>query len=185
MVQYQQGEALAQKCLTANGFQVIDRRSDPSYWKKDIDFTAIKGDRREEIEVKWDSKISRSGALFFELLTDIQSNSPGWATYTEADYIFYGDAQRKLFYIFPVGAMRQYLREHREEYETRIANDYDRRTGAIRKQSLGAIVPLARFQQAVRVDVLDIQRRLGPVGGGLTERAAPPIIKAEKVEKPY
>lgn len=42
MKQYEYGEALAQDCLTANGFDVIDRRTDPLYWKKDIDFTAIK-----------------------------------------------------------------------------------------------------------------------------------------------
>lgn len=162
MREYERGEALAKQCLTANGFQIIDRRSDPAYQKKDIDFTAIKDGRQVDIEVKWDSRIHKSGAMFLELLTDIQGNRPGWANYTAADFIFYGDAERQIFYIFPVGAMRQYLREHKGEYETRIANDYDRRTGSIRKQSLGAIVPLARFQQAVRVDVLDIQQRLGP-----------------------
>ena len=162
MKEYEKGEALAKQCLTANGFQIIDRRSDPAYWKKDIDFTAIKDGRQVEIEVKWDGRIRKSGALFFELLTDIQGNRPGWASYTEADYIFYGDAEQQLFYIFPVGDMRQYLKDHKGEYETRIANDYDRRTGSIRKQSLGAIVPLARFRQAVRVETLDIQQRLGP-----------------------
>ena len=89
--------------------------------------------------------------MFFELLTDIQGNRPGWANYTEADFIFYGDAENLLFYIFPVPAMRNYLREHKGEYETRIATDYDRITGAIRKQSLGAIVPLVPFCQAVEV----------------------------------
>ena len=59
------------KCLTANGFEIIDRRDDPEYWKKDIDFTTIKDGIEKQIEVKWDSKINRSGALFFELLTDI------------------------------------------------------------------------------------------------------------------
>ena len=44
--------------------------------------------------------------MFLELLTDIQGNRPGWANYTEADFIFYGDAERQIFYIFPVGAMR-------------------------------------------------------------------------------
>nr|CRY94019.1 hypothetical protein [uncultured prokaryote] len=108
--------------------------------------TAIKDGRKEEIEVKWDSWISKSGAMFFELLTNIQANKPGWATYTEADYIFYGDAIKRLFYVFPVPAMRGYLKNHLGEYETRIATDFDRRTGATKKQSLGAIVPLVKFQ---------------------------------------
>lgn len=37
----------------------------------DIDLTAIKDGRTIEIEVKWDSRIHKSGALFFELLADI------------------------------------------------------------------------------------------------------------------
>ena len=73
---------------------------------KDIDFTAIKGNRSADIEIKWDNRINQSGALFFELITDIEKQKPGWATYTEADYIFYGDAVNMVFYIFPVGDMR-------------------------------------------------------------------------------
>ena len=160
MIDYEKGEALAMQCLTANGFQIIDRRDSPDYWKKDIDFTAVKDGTSHEIEVKWDSRIGRSGALFFELLTDIQANRPGWANYTEADYIFYGDAGKMVFYVFPVSAMRDYLREHRGEYETRIATDYDRRTGRVRKQSLGAVVPLALFRQRVVVQEIDINKRL-------------------------
>lgn len=160
MIDYEKGEALAMQCLTANGFQIIDRRDSPDYWKKDIDFTAVKDGKSQEIEVKWDSRIGRSGALFFELLTDIQANRPGWANYTEADYIFYGDAVKRLFYVFPVPAMRGYLKNHLGEYETRTATDFDRRTGAIKKQSLGAIVPLVKFQQSVLVDVIDIEQRL-------------------------
>lgn len=160
MKEFQRGEALAMKCLTANGFEIIDRRNDPEYWKRDIDFTTIKDGIEKQIEVKWDSKINRSGALFFELLTDIQWNRPGWAAYTEADYIFYGDAVQQLFYVFSVGDMRNYLKQHPGEYETRIANDYDRRSGEVRKQSLGAIVPLGRFKQAVPVQVIDIRQRV-------------------------
>ena len=160
MIEYEKGEALAMQCLIANGFQIIDRRDSPDYWKKDIDFTAVKDGRRQEIEVKWDSRINRSGALFFELLTDIQANKSGWANYTNADYIFYGDAGRMVFYVFPVASMRDYLREHRGEYETRIATDYDRRTGRVRKQSLGAIVPLTIFRQCVDVQEIDIKKRL-------------------------
>lgn len=48
--------------------------------------------------------------------------------------------------MFPAVAMRDYLREHKGEYETRIATDYDTRTGRVRKQSLGAVVPLAAFR---------------------------------------
>lgn len=161
MSNYEQGEELARQCLIANGFQIIDRRANPEYWAKDIDFTAIKGNRSADIEIKWDNRMHQSGAFFFELITDIEKQKPGWATYTGADYIFYGDAVGMVFYIFPVGAMRQYLKNHYGEYNTRRATDYNRTTGAVRKQSLGAVVPLAAFQQEVPVQVLNIQQRLG------------------------
>ena len=95
--------------------------------------------------MKWDSRISTSGAMFLELITNIQENKQGWANYTEADYIFYGDARNKIFYIFSVADMRQYLKTHTGEYRTLVANDYYQNTSIIRKQSLGAIVPLVSF----------------------------------------
>lgn len=163
MLAYQKGEDYATKCLEANGYTVVDRRQSPEYWAKDIDLTAIKDGTQMEIEVKWDSRIQQSGAMFFELVTNIKENRAGWANYTEADFIFYGDAVGKVFYVFSVSDMRKYLREHKGEYETRTATDYDRRTGAVRKQSLGAIVPLVPFCQSVRVQVIDIEQRLRSV----------------------
>lgn len=132
--------------MKANNFTVIDRRNNKEYWGKDIDITAEKQGFSANIEIKWDTKINKSGAMFLELLTNIQENKLGWANFTEADYIFYGDAQRKVFYIFRVEDMREYLREYKSEYETRVANDYNYHNGLIRKQSLGAIVPIGLFR---------------------------------------
>lgn len=83
--------------------------------------------------------------MFLELLTNIQENKQGWANYTEADFIFYGDSRNRLFYIFSVEDMRQYLKTQTGKYRTLVANDYNYYTGQIRKQSLGAIVPIASF----------------------------------------
>ncbi len=160
MLKYQVGEMFARKCLQANGYQVIDRTQQQEYWKKDIDLTASKDGYISQLEIKWDTKIHKSGAMFIELLTNIQENKQGWMNYTQADYIWYGDAERKVFYIFRAEDMRRYLREHKGEYETRIANDYNYLDGSIRKQSLGAIVPIGHFRQFVRVQELDITERL-------------------------
>ena len=120
MVNYQYGEELARKCLEANGFYVIDRRNQPIYWRKDIDLTAIKGNYSADIEVKWDQKISTSGAMFFELLTNIQENQLGWANYTQCDYVFYGDAQKLVFYIFRAEDMRVNVNENLSQVLTNI-----------------------------------------------------------------
>lgn len=72
------GEEYARKCLEIKGFDVIDRTQNKDYWKIDVDFTAIKSNFSFDIEVKYDTKISKSGNLYLELLTDIQDNKFGW-----------------------------------------------------------------------------------------------------------
>lgn len=163
MTEYATGEQLARKCLEAKGFSVIDQTNEPKYWAKDIDITAIKDNQKFEIEVKWDSRISKSNAFFFELLTDIERKKAGWANYTQADYIFYGDSKRKVFYVFKTNDMRDFLTERKGEYEERTANDY-RRDGTVRKQSLGAIVPVGLFRQYYAVQEIDIAQRLAQNG---------------------
>ena len=159
MIDYKNGEQLAKKCLEAKGFSVIDQTQNPEYWKQDIDLTAIRGSDVFNIEVKWDNRIWNSNAFFFELMTDIERNRPGWANYTQADYIFYGDSKCRKFYVFQAEAMREYLRQHRGEYEERTASDY-RRDGTRRKQSKGAIVPVGLFRKCVSVQEIDIDQRL-------------------------
>lgn len=97
---------------------MIDRRESPEYWKKDIDFSVSKDGKSFDIEVKWDNKINDSGAMFLELITNIQEGRIGWANYTEADFIFYGDAMRQVFYVFRVEDMREYIKTHIGEYRT-------------------------------------------------------------------
>lgn len=38
--------------------------------------------------------------MFIEVSTDIEKNKDGWFKFCEADFIFYGDALNKLFYVF-------------------------------------------------------------------------------------
>lgn len=159
MLEYRTGEALAIKCLEAKGFQVIDQTKKPEYWKKDVDITARKDGDSFDIEVKWDGRIYNSNAFFFELMTDIEKSQPGWASYTQADYIFYGDSKRKVFYVFKAEDMREYLERHKGEYEERTAKDY-RRDGTVRKQSLGAVVPVGLFRKCYSVQEIDIAQRL-------------------------
>ena len=117
----------------------------PEYWKKDIDLTAMIDNKIYEVEIKWDKKINKSGAMFLELLTDIEQNKQGWANYTQADFIFYGDAINRLFYVFSVSDMREYLKTHIGEYRTLTAKDINQYTGQVTKLSLGAIVPIESF----------------------------------------
>ena len=166
MTTYKLGEQYAQKCLEANGFKIVDRSNEPYYWAKDVDLTAVKGDFSADIEVKWDQCIAATGNLFFELLTNIDTQQQGWANYTQCDFVFYGDARRLIFYVFSAEDMRRFLKYHKADYETRVANDYNYRDGTIYKQSLGAIVPLAKFLEVCKVEIIDIRGRLGLANNG-------------------
>ena len=86
----------------------------------------------------------------------MDNNKVGWAYFTQADYIFYGDSRNKRFYVFSSADMRDYLDTHKGEYETRIASDY-RMDGTVRKKTLGAIVPIGRFKRAVKMQEIDIE----------------------------
>ena len=158
---YKDGEKYCQMCLETRGFTVIDRTQDPEFWIKDIDFTASKDGRSFNIEAKWDYKLPYYGTMFLELMTNVEQNKLGWARYTAADYIWYGDAKNLIFYIFRTEDMRKYLEDHKTEYYLRTAKDFDY-YGNIRKTSLGAIVPIGSFKKAVRVQEMDIRSILQP-----------------------
>jgi len=53
--------------------------------------------------------------------------------------------------VFRADDMRKYLREYKDDYSLKIAKDYNSYDGSIKKESLGAIVPIGLFRQKVRV----------------------------------
>ena len=67
---------------------------------------------------------------------------------------------RQVFYVFRVDDMREYLKTHIGEYRTQTANDYNKHTSQIVKQSLGAIVPMEDFKHFYKVQEIDIEQRL-------------------------
>lgn len=149
-----QGEYLARKCLEANGFTVKDVSNNSDYWKQDVDLLAEKQGRLYKIEVKWDDVIAESGCFFFEVITDIDRNKQGWAKYTEADYIFYGDAQQKIFYVFSADDMRDCINAQGQNYY-KIAQDFY-------KKSAGVLVNVCDFENEYPTQEIFIQERLAP-----------------------
>jgi hypothetical protein len=61
-------------------YKVEDVTNNPCYWNKDIDFiitSPTTGDVKT-FEVKWDSKINKTGNLFLELLSARSEGGNGW-----------------------------------------------------------------------------------------------------------
>jgi hypothetical protein len=84
------------------GYIIQDVSNNPDYWTKDIDFIATSpttGATRS-FEVKWDARINQTGNLYLELSNVHSKGGKGWFTFCQADFLAYGDAAAKVFYIF-------------------------------------------------------------------------------------
>ena len=143
------GEELVKKYLEATGRTVIDVSKDNQYWLQDTDFIAIKGNRTEKIEVKYDYNMNRYQSMFVELKANMEKNVPGWIDTTKADFIFYVDAISKDCYIMSPEHLRAYSAAN--EYSVRYC-DRDKY-----KTSMGAIVPLKQFAEQYTVKKISLK----------------------------
>lgn len=84
----------------------------------------------------------KTGCMFMELITDLLENKIGWLQYTQADYIFYGDAINKKVYVFNPVDMRNYLKRYPHEYYIKSSRD-----NRANKYSIGAIVNPANYKK--------------------------------------
>lgn len=109
-----QGEQFFAQTMLARGYEVQDVSGNPEYWYKDIDFiiTSPTTGETKTFEVKWDTKINRTGNLYLERTSRFTKQKGieglGWFEWCEADYLAYGDAVSGQFYIIPMEQLRQY-----------------------------------------------------------------------------
>ena len=104
-----QGEQLFSQIMSGKGYAVQDVSGNSAYWDKDIDFviTSPYSGAVKSFEVKWDSKINRTGNLYLEYSNIHSKGGKGWFTFCQADYIAYGDAISKCFYIVPFDQLKE------------------------------------------------------------------------------
>lgn len=147
------GEIKAYNLLAKDGWIVEDVTKDSYYYDKDIDFLIQKNQQQFSIEVKWDSRIGDTGNMFIETYTDLDNCIKGWFSFCKADYLFYGDSQNQIFYVFSVSDLRQFIDSNSMEH--RKAPDYTKR-GTLKKVSQGMIVPISEFSQTYSVNVVSV-----------------------------
>ena len=149
------GELRAYNYFQDNGWTVQDVTSNPEYWDKDIDLIVSSGAQSLTIEVKWDSRISTTGNMFIETVTDLDKSKDGWFSYCQADYIYYGDSINQLFYVFKTDDLRKFVSSH--IMEERKAADYNYR-GILKKVSQGMLVPIKEFSQSYDVQIVILDK---------------------------
>ena len=104
-----EGEALFAQLAEKRGYQVEDVSDNEEYWYKDIDFFLTSGEtgERKSFEVKYDTRINRTGNLYLEIRNKHSKDGIGWYNFTQADYLAYGNATSKVFYMFPMKELKE------------------------------------------------------------------------------
>lgn len=102
------GEQLFKEVMEARGYEVQDVSNNSAYWHRDIDFVITSPTTGEvkTFEVKWDTRINRTGNLFLERANAHSDDGRGWYEFCEADYLAYGDAVSGQFYMIPLLDLR-------------------------------------------------------------------------------
>ena len=136
-----QGEQLFQQIMESRGYTVEDVSNNPQYWYKDIDFivTSSTSGETKTFEVKWDTKINTTGNLFLEYESLYSKGGKGWFEFCEADYLAYGDAVTKVFYIIDMEQLRQ------------AANNLPFRSARCGNDSIGQLVALKDIQEITQI----------------------------------
>ena len=108
-----QGENLFKQIMESRGYAVDDVSGNQEYWDKDIDFiiTSSTSGLTKTFEVKWDSRINKTGNLYLEIANIHSKGGKGWFEFCEADYLAYGDAANGTFYIVPLLELRERVKK--------------------------------------------------------------------------
>lgn len=135
------GELLFQQIMENKGYKVEDVTEDPQYQDKDIDFivTSPTSGEVKTFEVKWDYKINRTNNLFLEVANSHSTRGIGWWEFCKADYLAYGDAHSRIFYIFSLLELRERVNTLRKEYTN------------CRDESIGQLVNLRDVQDIYKI----------------------------------
>ncbi len=131
------GERLFSQLMDAKGYSVEDVSGNADYFAKDIDFIITNPTGLvKTFEIKWCEKIHKTGNLFLEIINprSKQWNGQGWWKHCQADYLVYGDARNRKFYIIPLLELRE--RVSALNLYTRSTND----------GSVGLILPLNKIE---------------------------------------
>ena len=106
------GEQIFSFKMKQAGYLVDNVSNNPDYWDKDIDFliTSPSGNTRS-FEVKYDTRLNQTNNLYLELTNIHSAGGRGWFHFCQADFLAYGDAATKTFYIIPLDKLRERVKQ--------------------------------------------------------------------------
>lgn len=135
-----QGERLFQSLLEQQGYEVQNVSDNPDYYYKG-DFIVKSPFSRETkiFECKYDSRIHKTGNLYLELNNVHSKDGIGWFNFCQADYLAYGDAANKRFYIIPLLELKERVKQL--PYRQATCGD----------DSIGQLVALSDIQDLIQI----------------------------------
>lgn len=136
-----EGELLFQEIMESGGYTVEDVSGNSEYWYRDIDFlvTSPYTGAVKSFEVKWDSRINKTGNLFLETANAYSKGGQGWFKFCEADYIAYGDAASRKFYIIPLLELKERVKQ------------LPQRQARCGQESIGLLVSLNDIKDIIKI----------------------------------
>ena len=119
------GEAEVKKTLRAAAYIVEDVSDNPLYWKKDIDLLVTNPEtgNTAAIEVKNDTRMSKTGNFFIEYANPRSRGGLGWFEFCEADYLYYVDSHNETCYIIAFAALRDFITKNKANLKKRETAD--------------------------------------------------------------
>lgn len=152
-VQYARNWLLA----TEPGSRVHDVQDDPRFQHRGVDLLwELPSGEVRGIEVKGDRQ-PRRRRYFFELVSNLERDTPGCFLYSGADLMVYVFLAQGELHVLPLKAVREWFLPRAKSYELRHTFT---QTGAIRYTTVGAVVPVKDVQEGVpEVKYIPLPRR--------------------------
>jgi hypothetical protein len=134
-------------CLDCPEGRVHDVQDDPRFRHRGVDLLwerpalPVLG-----VEVKGDRQGKRRGNYFFELVSNVEKDSPGCFLYSVADLLVYVFLDARELHCLRLPELRQWFVPRAKQYALKTTRT---RTGAHLYTTVGAIVPVREVRAAV------------------------------------
>jgi len=157
------------------GSRIHDVQEDPRFQHRGVDLLwELPSGEVRGIEVKGDRQPRRK-RYFFELVSNLERDTPGCFLYSGADLMLYVFLVQGELHVLPLKTVREWFLPRAKAYELRHAFT---QTGAIRYTTVGAVVPVKDVQEAVaEVKIIRLPRR-----GQRAEEPASPVASSPGTE---
>ena len=113
---------------------------DRSFQQQGIDCIISKGDLTYSIEIKSDTRASKTGNLFIETISVDRQNKKGWAYTTQSDFIFYYLPIDLIVYILSSKWVKASVKKWESIYPKRTIKNQGYNT-------VGLLIPLWFFEE--------------------------------------